>query len=74
MPVGEGKYDRIAGIARTLAEAKGIIMLIIGGRHGHGFTAQLPDEGDRVEAIRQAARILRETADQMETDANEMES
>ena len=40
MPAGGGKYDVLATIARQAAEAEGIVILIIGGVLGGGFTVQ----------------------------------
>jgi demethoxyubiquinone hydroxylase (CLK1/Coq7/Cat5 family) len=40
MPAGGGKYDTLATLARQAAFADGIVMLIINGDMGSGFTVQ----------------------------------
>lgn len=41
---GPGKYDDIATRARTDAKAQGVLLVVIGGKDGSGFSAQLPPE------------------------------
>lgn len=44
MATGPGKYDRQATIARNLTEAKGIALIVLGGKKGDGFSVQAPPE------------------------------
>ena len=40
MALGPGKYDDLATWVREQAEARGVIVLVIGGKLGSGFSAQ----------------------------------
>jgi hypothetical protein len=42
MPLGQGRYDDECSLARMAAGAAGAMLIIIGGRLGNGFSAQLP--------------------------------
>ncbi len=44
MPFGPGKYDDLATVAREDAEATGVLLLILGGEMGSGFSVQIPPE------------------------------
>lgn len=59
--IGPGKYDDLAGYVREKAEALGAIVIIFQGKHGHGFSCQLP-----AEAIPGIPDILRQMAEQIE--------
>ena len=61
MAFGPGKYDELATEVRQKAQAEGIIVLIINGNRGGGFSAQVTPE--MTFAIPQ---ILRDMADQIE--------
>jgi molybdopterin synthase catalytic subunit len=41
MAVGSGKYDDLCTYVREKAEAKGAIVIVIGGNRGEGFECQL---------------------------------
>jgi hypothetical protein len=51
MPLGPGKYDPLCTDARERSQARGVLLIVIGGEHGDGFScqgdalvlAQLPD-------------------------------
>ncbi len=60
-PVGPGKYDAIATIAREAAQAKGVLLIVIGGYRGSGFSVQAP-----IDVIAGVPKLLREVADQIE--------
>ena len=64
MPEGPGKYDVLCTIAREAAGAQGAILIVINGRSGSGFSAQLPP--DSVGAV---VEMLRSVADEIERDA-----
>lgn len=63
MALGPGKYDHLATSVRVKADARGVILLVLGGNLGSGFsvqadgptTLQLPD-------------LLRDMANQIEAD------
>ena len=59
--IGPGKYDDLAGYVREKAEALGAIVIIFQGKHGHGFSCQLP-----AEAISGIPDILRQIAKEIE--------
>ena len=40
MPLGPGKYDDLCTDVRLKAEAEAAIVIIINGKHGHGFSCQ----------------------------------
>lgn len=62
---GPGKYDYLCTHVRQQAKARGVILIVIEGEHGSGFSAQLPPElgGTIPEALvtvaREMARDLR---------------
>ena len=66
MPEGGGKYDTLATIARQTAEADGIIMLIINGDMGSGFTVQAESH-----IAKYLPGLLRDMADEIETQMKE---
>ena len=39
-----GKYDELCTLARVSAEAAGAALIIINGKHGGGFSVQMPPE------------------------------
>ena len=42
MVIGPGKYDALAATARKTANARGVILVIVGGDKGEGFSVQGP--------------------------------
>lgn len=40
MATGPGKYDDIATVARESAKARAVVVAVIGGEHGNGFSVQ----------------------------------
>lgn len=63
---GPGKYDAIATQARTDAKAAGVILIVFGGEHGQGFSAQLTPE-----ILITVPEILRDVARQIERQMTE---
>lgn len=51
MAIGPGKYDNLATMVREATEAQGVVLIVVGGLAGNGFscqadlatTARLPD-------------------------------
>jgi hypothetical protein len=66
MPVGPGKYDHLASQAREAADARAVLLMIIGGEQGGGFSFQSYDP----ELILTLPAILRNMADQIERDVS----
>ena len=62
--LGPGKYDDLCTEIREATEAEGVILIIIGGNKGQGFSAQLSPE-----ATVKMPAVLRSIADQIEDDA-----
>jgi hypothetical protein len=40
MAIGPGKYDTLCSYVRKQAEARGAIIIVLGGKHGFGFSCQ----------------------------------
>lgn len=64
MPLGPGKYDPIATVAKESAKAEGVMLLVFGGEHGNGFAAQLPPR-----LLLSVPAILRQMADEIDRSA-----
>lgn len=62
--VGPGKYDDLASIARIGARARAVIVIVIDGNAGSGFSCQAID-GD---ITRKLPDVLRSVASQIEAD------
>ena len=65
MPAGPGKYDDLATIVREQAAAEGVIVIVVNGAAGNGFSVQArtPD----IAAL--LPRLLRLVADEIERSA-----
>ena len=61
MPLGPGKYDDLCTYVRTQADAAGVLVIILDGNKGDGFSAQL----DPRSTLR-VPELLRDTANQIE--------
>lgn len=62
---GPGRYDDLATRARKDASASAVILVILGGSKGSGFSVQSRTDI----APRAVAMILRDMADRIENDA-----
>ena len=60
--IGPGKYDDIATVARHITQAKGLVLIILGGAEGHGFSVQCDTATlmELPELLEQVASQLRE--------------
>jgi hypothetical protein len=56
-----GKYDAACTAARFSTQAEGVLLIILGGRHGSGFSVQ----GD-LKIMAMLPRFLRDVADKIE--------
>lgn len=61
MPMGPGKYDAEVTELRQRLKANGILLLVVQGERGSGFSAQL--SGEDVLAL---PNVLRQLAEQIE--------
>jgi len=61
MPTGPGKYDLITSFVREQTHAQGVLIIVIEGTEGSGFSAQLPPH-----LLSDVPRFLREMADEIE--------
>lgn len=64
MAHGPGKYDAEATAARESAKAAGVVLLVLDGDRGSGFSVQMSSPGMSV----QLPGILRRMADSIEAD------
>jgi hypothetical protein len=67
---GPGRYDDICTQAREAAQADGVVLVVINGKHGLGFSVQLT----KPLWFKQLPDLLREVADQMEKDYGEAQN
>ena len=63
MPTGPGKYDDECTRVRARLKARGVVLLVAGGKHGDGFSAQVV--GDDLIKL---PSVLRAMADGIERD------
>ena len=61
MAIGPGKYDDLATTVRTQAKAEGVLLLVVNGARGSGFSAQLS-----LDLTLTLPTILRDIAKQIE--------
>jgi len=62
-----GKYNDACTVARMLAQAKGVLLIVIEGDHGSGFSVQVPPE-----LIPIIPGVLRSVAASIEHDPNQV--
>jgi hypothetical protein len=71
MPIGPGKYDDICSKIRQEVNAKGVVLLILGGDKGDGFSCQA--EKHLLECLRlcleQSAEAMKQDIGQIEEEA-----
>ena len=63
MARGPGKYDDLATLVRTRAKAEGVIVIVIGGSKGGGFSVQAS-----AQVTAKLPELLRMIADDVERD------
>ena len=64
MPAGAGKYDDLATVVRVQARARGVLVMVIEGALGNGFSVQATD----MKVLAPLPGLLREMADEIERD------
>jgi hypothetical protein len=67
MPSGAGKYDILATWVMEIAEARAVIVIVLDGNRGSGFSMQ--SRGLSVAHL--LPTLLRQTADEIERDTGE---
>jgi hypothetical protein len=61
VPIGPGKYDDSCTSVRETLNADAVILIVLNGTHGNGFSVQAP-----LELARQLPEMLRHMADEIE--------
>lgn len=64
MALGPGKYDEVATAAREAAGAQAVILIVLNGAHGSGFSVQAVGE----DISTRLPALLRTVADGIESD------
>lgn len=67
MTIGPGKYDEETTMIQARTQAAGVILIVIGGNKGEGFSCQAT-----LEVTLALPKMLRTIADQMEADVQEI--
>jgi len=65
MTIGPGKYDDLCTAVREETNAAGVIVIVIGGTRGHGFSCQAD-----LDTTRQLPDLLESLARQIRADVN----
>ena len=63
MAIGPGKYDEETTWVQARTQARGVILIVIGGNQGEGFSCQTTPE-----VLPLLPKMLRTIADQLEAD------
>jgi hypothetical protein len=63
MAVGPGKYDDLATYVRKQSQAQGVVVIVVGGNKGSGFSVQLTPG-----VLLPLPTLLRTIADDIERD------
>jgi len=69
MAFGAGKYDHICTVARESTQATAVVVIILEGNKGSGFSVQA-DAGVNSAVLTDLTAMLRVIANQIEMDAN----
>ena len=67
MALGPGKYDEITTEVRNTTEAHGVILIVVGGNLGSGFSVQTMDR----RFAEMIPALLRNMAEQIENDVGQ---
>ena len=71
MPVGPGNYDEEATWVQVKTQAHGVILMIVDGNKGNGFSIASFDIQATLEITLSLPKLLREMANQIEVDIKE---
>lgn len=67
MALGPGRYDDLTTYVREHAAAEAVLVIVLGGRHGSGFSVQaLAEHAEQVQT--RIPAILRDIAEKIEVD------
>ena len=69
MPIGPGKYDHVVSQVRQDTHAEGVILIVVNGDLGSGFSCQLP-----LDLTLRIPTVLRQMAADIEASVLTMES
>jgi hypothetical protein len=61
MALGPGKYDALCTVARETAKAEGVVLIVLKGKFGSGFSVQAD-----VELLAGLPEFLRNAADEID--------
>lgn len=64
MAIGPGKYDHLATYVREQAQAEAVILIVVGGDRGGGFSVQ----AHSLDITASLPALLRHIADEIEAD------
>jgi hypothetical protein len=67
MTIGPGKYDELATIVRSYTKAPGVMVVVMGGAQGSGFSCQF----EHPAFLKRVPELLRQMADTIEKDEKE---
>ena len=67
--IGAGKYADLTRLIRKRAKAKGVMVIIVGGYAGHGFSLEMDHQDTK-----RAPEMLRDVARQIEDDLRRLKS
>lgn len=67
MPIGRGKYDDACTLARKATGAAGVLLIVVEGKFGPGFSVQATPD-----VIKRLPALLRSLADGIERDIDPM--
>jgi hypothetical protein len=71
MPIGPGKYDGEATLIQARTQAAGVLLMILDGNKGNGFSLASYDIQATLEITLSLPKLLRMMADQIEIDIKE---
>jgi hypothetical protein len=74
MPIGPGKYDGEATWVQVRTQARGILLMILEGNKGDGFSVASYDIQATLEITLNLPTLLREVANQIEKDIQKLRS
>ena len=61
MAIGPGKYDRTTTMVRNVTQARGVVVIVVDGLRGSGFSVQAT-----ADIVKDLPNLLRHVAEQIE--------
>ncbi len=68
MAQGPGKYDDLTTYVREKSGAEAVVVIVLGGKKGHGFSVQACGQGAAAEIHATLSARLRAIADEIDKD------